>query len=730
MSNTLNSRKRSRWSSSKGDSPENIKEDNREIYKKREVKEAAKDKSDSSNMDQGSINNPEKESNFGNFPEITSQTIKNLAASGITTLFPVQENTFSDIYRGDDIIARDLTGSGKTLAFGLPLVEKYRKMGYFNPENRVHGRRKLLAIILAPTRELALQVAKVLKSLKHNESEYKVITVYGGVSIDDQTRELRTGVEFFVGTTGRVMDHIQRGNIDFGDIKCVCLDEADQMLNMGFQEDVEKIMQSVTKVGKEKPQFLLFSATVPHWVKAVARNYLTPDYKFIDLVKDLKNKTSKTVQHLAINCPYFNRTSTLADILMCYAGLHGRTIVFAQTKVDANSVMLSDKVTHDVEVLHGDIAQNQREVTLQRFRDGKFNVLVATDVASRGLDIPNVDLVIQLEPPKDTETYIHRSGRTARAGQSGICITFYTKKQQMLINQIESKAGIKLKKIGAPQPEEIIKTSAKEAIKGFAKVDESVLSLFEESAQFLIDQKGAMKAVCLALAYISGTTGKIQKRSLLTGQELFVTYDLKTDVEFRGVSFVWGILRKLFPQDLTDGIKGMRMYNDRKGAVFDVPEDMVERCNDLYKNEQAERRSMNYTLDICKELPELFESDVVASDYGGGYGGGRGGGRGGGYGGGRGGGRGGGYGGGRGGGSSYGGGRGGGSSFGGGGSSYGGSSSYGNGGGFSGGSRGGFSSGGGSRGGYSGGQSSGYSGSRSNGQSNGGSRDAGRSSRY
>jgi ATP-dependent RNA helicase DDX21 len=723
MSDTHKSRKRSRWSSSKGDSPSSMKEDNREIYKKREVKEIAKEKSDSSNMDQGSTQNPEKESNFVNFPEITSATIKNLNAAGILGLFPVQEHTFGDIYRGSDIIARDLTGSGKTLGFSLPLVEKYRKMGYFDESNRVHGRRKLLTIILAPTRELALQVAKVLKTLKHHESEYKVITVYGGVSIDDQTRELRSGVEFFVGTTGRVLDHINRGNIDFSDIKCVCLDEADQMLNMGFGEDVEKIMGSVTKVGKEKPQFLLFSATVPHWVKDVARKYLTPDYKFIDLVKDLKNKTSKTVQHLAINCPYFNRTSTLADILMCYGGLHGKTIVFAQTKADANSVMLSDKVTHGVEVLHGDIAQNQREVTLQRFREGKFNVLVATDVASRGLDIPDVDLVIQLEPPKDTETYIHRSGRTGRAGKGGVCITFYTKKQQSLINQVESKAGIKLKKIGAPQPEEIIKTSAKEAIKGFEKVDESVLTLFEDTAQFLIDSKGALKAVCLALAYISGTTEKVKKRSLLTGQELFVTYELKTDIEFRGVSYVWGILRKLFPQDLTDAIKGMRMYNDRKGAVFDIPEELVERCCDLYKNEMAERRSMSYTLDIARELPDLFETDMGPQESTGGYGGrsgGYGGGRGGGYGGSRGGGYGGSRGGGR-------GGSRGGSSFGGfesrdrtngynGGSSYGGGSS-----GFRGGSRGGD---------YSGGQSSGYAGTRSHDHSSTNGRDAGRSHRY
>jgi len=153
----------------------------------------------------------------------------------------------------------------------------------------------------------------------------------------------------------------------------------------------------------------------------------------IDLAKDLKNKTASRVNHLAISCPYQNRLAAMADILICYGG-NGQAIVFTQTKAEANQLLLSDKLSKiSVECMHGDIAQNQREVTLKRFKEQKFNVLVATDVASRGLDIPNVDLVVQVEPPKETETYIHRSGRTARAGKSGTCITFYTKKHLPLI---------------------------------------------------------------------------------------------------------------------------------------------------------------------------------------------------------------------------------------------------------------------------------------------------------
>lgn len=161
----------------------------------------------------------------------------------------------------------------------------------------------------------------------------------------------------------------------------------------------------------------------------MASNYLRKDWKFIDLAKDLKGKTQKNINHISINCPFHNRMQTLADILVIYGGL-GQAIVFTSTKHEANSLLLCEKISNNLEVMHGDIAQNQREVTLKRFKEQKFSVLVATDVASRGLDIPNVDLVVQVEPPKDTETYIHRAGRTARAGKAGTCITFWTMKHK------------------------------------------------------------------------------------------------------------------------------------------------------------------------------------------------------------------------------------------------------------------------------------------------------------
>jgi ATP-dependent RNA helicase DDX21 len=225
--------------------------------------------------------------------------------------------------------------------------------------------------------------------------------------------------------------------------------------------------------------------------------FLRQGYQTLDLVSNLKNKTSKTVSHLAINVPFHNRVSALADILICYGGT-GQSIIFTSTKNEANQLLQSEKIKNQIEVMHGDIAQNQREVTLKRFKDKKFQVLVATDVASRGLDIPSVDLVIQVEPPKDPETYIHRSGRTARAGRSGTCITFFTNKHKLMLAHIEQKAGITMQKIGVPQPEQVIKASSLGIVEQLKEVNEKVIPLFGEAADHLITKMDGdvKKALC------------------------------------------------------------------------------------------------------------------------------------------------------------------------------------------------------------------------------------------
>lgn len=295
--------------------------------------------------------------------------------------------------------------------------------------------------------------------------------------------------------------------------------------------------------------------------------------------------------------------------------------------------------------MHGDIAQNQREVTLKRFKEGKFNVLVATDVASRGLDIPNVDLVIQVEPPKDVETYIHRSGRTARAGRDGTCITFYCKKHMPLITNIEQRAGIKFQKIGIPQPEDVIKASSRDIIKNLEEVNQDITPLFLEAAESLIKKYGdPITALSTTLAYMSGHyKTALLARSLLTGQENCITIEIKFEQKFMAVSYVWGVLRKFLTEDIHSQIRGMRMFKDQTGAVFDVQEDQITRFEDVF-NHLKEQRRINFEIGRAKTLPELREDDsgpmgrsfggagpsygggFNASGYGGGgYGGNRGG---------------------------------------------------------------------------------------------------------
>jgi ATP-dependent RNA helicase DDX21 len=250
---------------------------------------------------------------------ISPKTIELLHAQKITSLFPIQQKTFNLIYNGKDIIGRDLTGSGKTLAYCLPLIERLRQSKTIEPDKRREERSPLL-IIVVPTRELVLQVNNVLDSIKHS-NEFQVLAVYGGVSVEGQAEVLRKGVEVVVGTTGRLLDHLERGNLKVGSLQCVVLDEADRMLDMGFQEDVEKIFEYIhgTKDGRKafSPQCLLFSATFPNWVKRVSEKYLDPNYTQVDLVKNLSNKTVSGVKHLALFCPYANRMSILADISNC-----------------------------------------------------------------------------------------------------------------------------------------------------------------------------------------------------------------------------------------------------------------------------------------------------------------------------------------------------------------------------------------------------------------------------
>ncbi|KAJ7287961.1 hypothetical protein O6H91_Y312700 [Diphasiastrum complanatum] len=408
-----------------------------------------------------------------------SELIKvKLKEKGIEALFPIQAQTFDMVFGGDDLVARARTGQGKTLAFVLPILEVLTSSESKQGQRRPYGRAPSV-IVLAPTRELAKQVHADFE-FYGNAVGLSSLCVYGGAPYGPQEGGLRRGVDIVVGTPGRIKDHLERGNLNLKTLKFRVLDEADEMLNMGFMEHVELILGSVED--SSLVQTLLFSATMPPWVQEIASKFFKASKKTVDLVGDDKMKASASVKHLLLPCAYSARSHIISDIIRCYSS-GGRSIVFTETKKSASE--LAGALTHEsARALHGDIPQGQREVTLAGFRSGKFSVLVATDVAARGLDINDVQLIIQCEPPRDVETYIHRSGRTGRAGKKGVCVTLYDRKKEYMITLIQKRAGFTFERITAPQPSDIAQSSLSSAVECISEVSDR---LVEYEVSCLVD---------------------------------------------------------------------------------------------------------------------------------------------------------------------------------------------------------------------------------------------------
>ncbi|MEJ1288194.1 hypothetical protein NN561_019224 [Cricetulus griseus] len=490
----------------------------------------------------------QKEGAFSNFP-ISQETVKLLKARGVNFLFPIQAKTFHHVYSGKDLIAQARTGTGKTFSFAIPLIEKLQG----GLQDKKRGRAPQV-LVLAPTRELANQVSNDFSDITKKLS---VACFYGGTPYGGQIDCIRSGIDILVGTPGRIKDHLQNGKLDLTKLKHVVLDEVDQMLDMGFADQVEEILcVAYKKDSEDNPQTLLFSATCPHWVFNVAKKYMKSTYEQVDLIGKKTQKAAITVEHLAIKCHWSERAAVIGDVIRVYSGHQGRTIIFCETKREAQELSQNTCIKQDAQSLHGDIPQKQREITLKGFRNGSFGVLVATNVAARGLDIPEVDLVVQSCPPKDVESYIHRSGRTGRAGRTGVCICFYQHKDEYQLAQVEQKAGIKFKRIGVPSAAEIIKASSKDAIRLLDSVPPTAIDHFKQSAEKLIEEKGAVEALAAALAHISGATS-VDQRSLINSQAGFVTMILRCSIEMHNISYAWKELKEQLGESIDAKVRGM-----------------------------------------------------------------------------------------------------------------------------------------------------------------------------
>ncbi|XP_042004649.1 DEAD-box ATP-dependent RNA helicase 7-like isoform X1 [Salvia splendens] len=541
-----------------------------------------------------------------------------LKDKGIESLFPIQAMTFNTILDGSDLVGRARTGQGKTLAFMLPILESLTNglaktswmTGYGRPPS---------VLVLLPTRELATQVFTDFE-IYSGSLGLKCCCLYGGSPYQPQQIQLKRGVDIVVGTPGRIKDHIDRQTIDLSALKFRVLDEADEMLRMGFVEDVELILGKVEDASRV--QTLLFSATLPEWVKhysqsQISAKFLKQDKKTTDLVGNEKMKASTNVRHIVLPCSGSARSQIIPDIIHCYSS-GGRTIIFTETKDSASTLA---GLLPGARALHGDIQQATREVTLSGFRSGKFSTLVATNVAARGLDIDDVQLIIQCEPPRDVEAYIHRSGRTGRAGKTGIAVMLYDPRKSNF-SKIERESGVKFEHMSAPQPADIAKVAGAEAAEKIAEISDRVIPVFKDAAEELVKSSVLSPAELLAkaLAKIAGYT-EIKSRSLLTSMENYVTVLLECGKPIYTPSFVYGVLRRFLPEEKVESIRGLSLTADGKGAVFDVATEDLDQFIAEPKNHSG------VSLEVVKSLPRLQEREQVR---GGGRFGGGGGGRGGG----------------------------------------------------------------------------------------------------
>ncbi len=401
--------------------------------------------------------------------ELSPDLLKAIEKMGFEEMTPIQEKGIPLVMEGRDMIGQAQTGTGKTACFGIPVIESIES-----------ACETIEAVVITPTRELAIQVAEELNRIgqfKHISS----LPVYGGQDINMQIRALKKRPQIIVATPGRLMDHMERHTIKMGNVRTVILDEADEMLDMGFIEDIEKILQKIP----EERQTLLFSATMPRRIQELAEKFMHDPIKVLTKPKEL---TVPDIEQTYLEVKEKEKFDVLCRLLDTQAPL--LAIVFGRTKrrVDELSEGL-EKRGYLAEGIHGDLTQARRETVLRRFKDSMIEILVATDVAARGLDISGVTHVYNFDIPQDAESYVHRIGRTGRAGNSGMAVTFVAEREMGQLNVIRDLLKVKIKRISVPTPGEavagqqaiarsnLLQTVAEENYENYRALAEELLTL-------------------------------------------------------------------------------------------------------------------------------------------------------------------------------------------------------------------------------------------------------------
>ncbi len=364
--------------------------------------------------------------------------LKAIEELGFAHPMPIQEMTIPHLLTQEgDVVGLAQTGTGKTAAFGLPVLQR------IDPERKVPQ-----SLIIAPTRELCLQIAGDLADFAKYEDEIKILPVYGGSSIDSQIRSLRKGVQVIVATPGRLIDLIKRKEVNLEDVHTVILDEADEMLNMGFLDDINEILSHVP----DDRKMLMFSATMPKEIAGIAKRFM---HNPVEFVAGNRNEGSKNVKHIYYMVKAHDKYLALKRIADNNPDIYG--IIFCRTKKETQEI--ADKLIADgynADCLHGDLSQAQRDLAMKKFRDHVTQLLVATDVAARGLDVDDLTHVINYGLPDDTAVYTHRSGRTGRANKTGVSVAIIHSREKGKLREIEKKIGKTFEYKKVPTPEHII----------------------------------------------------------------------------------------------------------------------------------------------------------------------------------------------------------------------------------------------------------------------------------
>ena len=385
--------------------------------------------------------------------DIDPRILRAVTEMGFSEMTPIQQQAIPLLMEGRDVIGQAQTGTGKTAAFGIPMLQRVEE-----------GNRNLQGLILCPTRELAIQAAEELRKFSKYMHGIKMVPIYGGQDITRQIKALKGGAQIIVGTPGRVMDHMRRHTIKLQDIKMVVLDEADEMLNMGFREDMETILSQI----ESEHQTALFSATMPQAILDITDQY-QQDAELVRVTK--KELTIPLVKQYYFVVKSIYKEEVISRLLVTYG--FKRSIIFCNTKKMVDDLAENLKARgYQAEGLHGDMTQKQRDFVMGRFKSGNLEILIATDVAARGIDVDDLEAVFNYDVPQDIEYYVHRIGRTGRAGREGMAFTFAYGRDLYRIRDIERVCKTKMTEMKVPKASEIMAIKLDKVLESAVKTAE------------------------------------------------------------------------------------------------------------------------------------------------------------------------------------------------------------------------------------------------------------------